>query len=64
MIASFANHIGAVRRVNVSQGVQGTAISTLLELVCWLPNQSGSLLLKLPCRLAASAVVILPLRAA
>jgi hypothetical protein len=41
MIVSFANNIGAGRRVNVSQGVQGTAISTLVELVFWLPNESG-----------------------
>jgi hypothetical protein len=35
--------------VNVSPGAQGTAISTRVELVCWLPNQSGPLLLKLGC---------------
>jgi hypothetical protein len=34
MIVPFADHIGAVGRVNVSQGVQGTAISRL-ELVFW-----------------------------
>jgi hypothetical protein len=49
MIVPFADHIGAVERVNVSQGVQGTAISTLVELVFWLPNESGPLLLKQGC---------------
>jgi hypothetical protein len=32
MIVPFADNIGAVERVNVSQGVQGTAFSTLVEL--------------------------------
>ncbi len=54
MIVPFADHIGAVRRVNVSQGVQGTAISTLVELVFWLPNESGPLLLRLFWLLFAS----------
>jgi hypothetical protein len=49
MIVPFADNIGAVERVNVSEGVQGTAISTLVELVFWLPNELGPLLLKLGC---------------
>ena len=60
MILPFADHIGAVRRVNVSQGVQGTTISTLVELVFWLPNESGPLLLRLGC----SCFYLLPRRAA
>jgi hypothetical protein len=43
MIVPFADNIGAVERVNVSQGVQGTAFSTLVELVFWLPNELGPL---------------------
>jgi hypothetical protein len=35
MIVPFADNIGAVERVNVSQGVQGTAFSTRVELVFW-----------------------------
>jgi hypothetical protein len=49
MIVPFADNIGAVERVNVSQGVQATAFSTLVELVFWLPNELGPLLLKLGC---------------